>query len=230
MNICQLTNASPSELDPDECDVFAAAAALADAGHEVHLLSPAWPPPPVLAQGFQRQVFGDALASSAPDIVHAHEPFLAGEHALRLAAETGAPLVFTADLRYDSPLALPGPEAAALRSFVEKLGVCFANRCDAVIAPSPALAVRLFELGVTRPIHVAPDPRARSALPAHAVRIAEIYEETRLRRGSRGPAPCVRSDRLHQELSLAWERARPAAPGLARGGPRFARADAALPC
>lgn len=229
MNICQLTNASPSLLDPDDCDLVASARALAEAGHEVALLSPAWPPASGLPPCFERRHFGGAGASP-PDIVHAHEPFLAGELALGLAAESGAPLVFTADLRYDSPLALPEPEAAALRAFVEKLGVCFANRCDAVIAPSPALAVRLFEQGVTRPIHVAPDARSPAALPAHAARLAEIYEATRRRRSARGPSPCPSSARLHHELALAWERVRPAAPGRARVGPDLARVDAALPC
>lgn len=227
MNIRQLTNRSASESATEECDPAAAAAALAEAGHKVMLLSPAWPPAPGRPDGFESRVFGGRGATNAPaDIVHAHEPFLAGEHALLLAAEADAPLVFTAGLRYDSPLALPDAEAAALRSFVDKLGVCFANLCDAVIAPSPALARRLLKQGVTRPIHVAEKASAASALPSHAARLIEIYEETLRRRGERRPASCLRTARLHEELAHAWERARPATCSRAAG----ALSDADSPC
>ena len=225
MNIRQLTNNSPDEMAPAECDLVAAASAIADAGHKVMLLSPAWPPAPGRPSGFQSRVFGRGSTDAPADIVHAHSPFLSGEHAMLLAEESDAPLVFTAGLRYDSPLALPAAETDALRAFIEKLGVCFANLCDAVIAPSPALAARLFEQGVTRPIHVAEEARGASALPSHAARLIEIYETTRRERDNRRPAPCRQTARLHDELARAWKCARPAMSPSAG-----ALADAASPC
>jgi Glycosyltransferase Family 4 len=232
MNIRQITNASSAETAGGECGLTATASALAEAGHTVTLLSPAWPPAHGRSLGFDCRFFGGrASAKAPPDILHAHEPFLSGEHALLLAEKSDAPLVFTAGHRYDSPLALTDTETAALRAFIDKLGVCFANLCDAVIAPSQALAERLLEQGVTRPIHVAEEARAAAAVPSHAARLIEIYEETRRRREALRRTACRQTARLHHELVHAWACARPAAcdrsGGNTLGG---ALADAASPC
>ena len=245
MTILQLTNTRASETDPDNRAVIADARALADAGHDVTLVSPA-EPSASLADRLPRFV-GAALrpllsavspvpvpahSPSAPDTVHVHHPFLVGEEALRIAALHDAPLVFTSTLRYENPFPLPVPEAAHLRTFIEKLCVCFANRCDVVVARNAAVAVRLFEGGVTRPIHVVagehpPEVRAR--------RLGEIYEEAREKRLSRG-GPVRETGacgRLRRELVLAWNKVHPAASSSTRrhrGVLAGFRDGSALPC
>ena len=153
----------------------------------------------------------------APDLVHAHQPFLAGEEALRLAAEHDAPLIFTAGRAYSPPSPLPPGEAVHLAGFLDTLGVCFANRCDAVVAPCPALAVRLFERGVVRPIHVVPDADTPEAAEAGARRLIEIYSEALRQRRARGALrDNARSGHLLGELAVAWARVHPTDPARVR--------------
>jgi glycosyltransferase involved in cell wall biosynthesis len=92
----------------------------------------------------------------AIDIVHAHHPFLLGPVARRLARRLGVPVVFTYHTRYEKyahyvPLSRPLVEAAAVR-----LSTSFANRCDAVLAPSAILRDELRARGVRAPITVVP--------------------------------------------------------------------------
>jgi glycosyltransferase involved in cell wall biosynthesis len=92
----------------------------------------------------------------APDVFHAHHPFLLGPAARRLAWRLGRPLVFTYHTRYEKyahyvPLTRPLVEAAALR-----LSTRFARRADAVIAPSAVVRDHLRARGVTTPIAVVP--------------------------------------------------------------------------
>jgi len=244
MIILQLTNTRASDDDAEARSILADARALAEAGHEVTLVSPA-EDRATLADRLPRFVgaalrpafsalatlSGPATPAPAPELVHVHHPFLVGEEALRIAALHDAPLVFTATLRYENPFPLPAPEAAHLRLFIEKLGVCFANRCDLVVAPAPAVAVRLFEGGVLRPIHVVADydpPAAR------ARRLAAIYEEARAKRRARGPLRDPGGPpRLRRELALAWNKIHPAAPAparRARGVFASLRDGSALPC
>jgi len=90
------------------------------------------------------------------DIVHAHHPFLLGPVARRLARRLGVPIVFTYHTRYEKyahyvPLS---------RSLVEKAAVSFstrfANRCDAVLAPSALIRDELQARGVRASITVVP--------------------------------------------------------------------------
>lgn len=241
MILFQLTNTLVSDQDAEARAILACSRALADAGHEVTLLTPAEQRPVLLDP--RPRFIGAALSPAAcspdeetptetrPDLVHVHHPFLVGEEALGIAERHDAPLVFTATLRYENPFPLPPAEAAHLRAFIEKLGICFANRCDTVVAPSPAVAVRLFEGGVTRPIHVVPD---EDAAPARAARLVEIYTEAVTKRRSRGPVrECGAAGRLRHELALAWNRVHPAAPTSSRGARGVLaglRDGSALPC
>jgi hypothetical protein len=211
MKICQLFNQTPQP---------SSARALGAAGHEVFFLSPADDAPRRLGSParFLLHHPDGSLPPPADDpsfpaeILHAHDPFLSGEEGLRLAARHDLPLVFTADLHYDNPFPLTPAETARLRLFIEKLGVCFANRCDVVIAPTAALAVRLFEGGVVRPIRVVGPPCAAVEAPAHAGRLSEIYEETLRRRRVRGPVgDTPENSRLREDLVHSWALARPAA-------------------
>jgi hypothetical protein len=245
MIILQLTNTRMSGTDADVCPIVSDARALTEAGHDITLITPAEATaslvdrlPRFVAAALRpilAAVSGEsdhpAPTAPTPELVHVHHPFLVGEEALRIAALHNAPLVFTATLRYENPFPLPAPEAAHLRTFIEKLGICFANRCDVVVAHDAATAVRLFEGGVTRPIHVVatchpPEVRAR--------RLIEIYEEARAKRLSRGPLrECGAADRLRRELVLAWNKVHPTASSPTRRfGGVFAglRGGSALPC
>lgn len=79
----------------------------------------------------------------APDIVHAHSPFVTGVIARRIARGSGAPLVFTHHTRFDDyghylgPLA--GPGAALTEAYLRR----FWAGCGAVIAPSGDLAAEI---------------------------------------------------------------------------------------
>ena len=79
----------------------------------------------------------------APDLVHAHSPFVTGVIARRLARDAGVPLVFTHHTRfadyghYLGPLA--GPGAALADAYLRR----FWGGCAAVIAPSSDLAAEI---------------------------------------------------------------------------------------
>ena len=90
------------------------------------------------------------------DLVHTHAPFTMGAAAARLARHRGLPLVFTHHTLYDEYVHYaPGP-AWALRGLVRAYTVRYANRCDCVIAPSPAVQARLRAQGVRSRIEVLP--------------------------------------------------------------------------
>jgi glycosyltransferase involved in cell wall biosynthesis len=99
---------------------------------------------------------GRRVRRLAPDVFHAHHPFLLGPAARRLARRLHRPLVFTYHTRYEKyahyvPLTRPLVEAAALA-----LSTRFAARADAVIAPSGLVRDQLRARGVSTPITVVP--------------------------------------------------------------------------
>lgn len=122
----------------------------------------------------------------APDVVHAHSPFVTGLLARTLARRAVAPLVFTHHTRfadyghYLGPLA--GPGAALTEAYLAR----FWGACTAVIAPSTDLAAEIVErLPPARRgrVHVIPtgvdvagiqavdasDPRPAARWPADAI-------------------------------------------------------------
>ena len=122
----------------------------------------------------------------APDVVHAHSPFVTGLLARRLARGAGAPLVFTHHTRfadyghYLGPLA--GPGAALTEAYLAR----FWSACAAVIAPSTDLAAEIAERVPPprrRRVHVIPtgvdvagiqavaagDPRPEAGWPPDAI-------------------------------------------------------------
>jgi glycosyltransferase involved in cell wall biosynthesis len=122
----------------------------------------------------------------APDVVHAHSPFVTGLLARRLSRGAGAPLVFTHHTRfadyghYLGPLA--GPGAALADAYLAR----FWRACAAVIAPSTDLAAEIRErmpAGRRDRVHVIPtgvdvaaiqsitasDPRPAASWPPDAI-------------------------------------------------------------
>lgn len=201
--------------------VDAQARALGARGHEVLLLAPrpldGAPPEPIGSPGpapryawlpsYQLPVVAppayrmpiplpwtDAMADAsrfAPQIVHAHSPFVTGLMARRLARAAGAPLVFTHHTRfadyghYLGPLA--GPGAAVTDAYLR----AFWGACAAIVAPSTDLADEIRgRLGDDRPsrVRVIPtgvdvagiralasrDPRSAAEWPADVVVVASL--------------------------------------------------------
>ena len=225
MKICQTLNTHHTEDDVRDRSLVARAQSFAREGHEVQLVSPVNAPAGLHEREprFVRRFVGAAEPTEPSEskfdaeIVHAHEPFLAGEEALRLSDRFQAPLVFTAGFRPKKLLPLSPAEADAMDAFLDKLEVCYANHCDLVIAPSSELAVKLFENGVARPIHVVPDSVAAAdtdepAAPSESSRrLLEIYQEAIHQRRARGRAAEVgHMARLRRELANAWRKIQPA--------------------
>ena len=97
-----------------------------------------------------------ALKAFDPQLVHAHHPFLLGDTALRVAAGRGLPMVFTHHTRYELYTHYLAEDAPRLRRFVVELVTGYCNLCDAVIAPSRAVAELLRSRGVTVPVETIP--------------------------------------------------------------------------
>jgi len=123
-----------------------------------------------------------------PDIIHVHSPFIAGGLGRRAARKLHRPLVFTFHTLYEEYvhyIPLPRPIAAFLAKRVSR---GFAQRCDAVVAPSEGLRQILRRDGVTSRIEVIPTGidldmmaperlapmRDRWQIPAHAPLLAYV--------------------------------------------------------
>lgn len=98
-----------------------------------------------------------ALDKFAPDVIHAHQPFLLGERAFRQACRRGCPMVLTHHTLHGRP---GDREALAefrrLEEAARSLAIAFSNHCDAVVSPTPSVAGLLREQGVESPIMVVP--------------------------------------------------------------------------
>ena len=142
-----------------------------------HAWLPSYQLPRLAPLGYRMPVplpWTDAVAAArrfAPDVVHAHSPFVTGVLARRLARAAGAPLVFTHHTRfadyhhYLGPLA--GPGAAVTDAYLR----AFWGACRAVIAPSTDLAAEIRErlpdrAGIVHVIPTGVDVEAISGLPA----------------------------------------------------------------
>jgi glycosyltransferase involved in cell wall biosynthesis len=98
-----------------------------------------------------------ALNEFAPDLIHAHQPFMLGSSAYRHAVRRGVPLVFTNHTLYEryADRTFLG-EIEALERAARALAVVFSNRCDAVIAPTASIARILKSQGVEPAIEIVP--------------------------------------------------------------------------
>lgn len=132
-----------------------------------------------------------AARAFAPDVVHAHSPFVTGRLARGLASELNAPLVFTHHTRfadyghYLGPLA--GPGARLVDAYLRR----FWAACAAIVAPSEDLAREIRARLPARDgdrVHVIPtgvdvagiralapiDPRAGPGWPHDALVVASL--------------------------------------------------------
>ncbi|MGA2760485.1 MAG: glycosyltransferase [Candidatus Cybelea sp.] len=89
-------------------------------------------------------------------VIHAHSPFVTGWMGMRYARRYGMPLVYTYHTQLEAYAHYVPFEANATRFAASRLTRTFANLADAVIAPTPAMAARLRELGVTVRIETVP--------------------------------------------------------------------------
>ncbi len=89
-------------------------------------------------------------------LVHVHSPFVTGWMGLRYARRYGMPLVFTYHTQLEAYAHYVPFEPNATRFAAAQLTRTFANNADAVVVPTPAMAVRLREIGVTAKIEIVP--------------------------------------------------------------------------
>jgi 1,2-diacylglycerol 3-alpha-glucosyltransferase len=89
-------------------------------------------------------------------LVHVHSPFVTGWMGMRYARRYGMPLVYTYHTQLEAYAHYVPFEPNTTRFAAAQLTRSFANHADAVVVPTPAMAARLRELGVTVRIDVVP--------------------------------------------------------------------------
>lgn len=89
-------------------------------------------------------------------IVHVHSPFVTGWMGLRYARRYGMPLVYTYHTQLEAYAHYVPFDANATRYAASQLTRTFANLADAVVAPTPAMAAHLRDLGVRTRLDVVP--------------------------------------------------------------------------
>ncbi len=89
-------------------------------------------------------------------LIHVHSPFVTGWMGMRYARRYGMPLVYTYHTQLEAYAHYVPFEPNATRYAASQLTRTFANAADAVVVPTPAMAARLRDLGVTARIEVVP--------------------------------------------------------------------------
>lgn len=89
-------------------------------------------------------------------VVHVHSPFVTGWMGLRYARRYGMPLVYTYHTQLEAYAHYVPFEPNATRFAATQLTRTFANRTDAVIVPTRAMAQRLRDVGVSTRIEIVP--------------------------------------------------------------------------
>jgi glycosyltransferase involved in cell wall biosynthesis len=151
------------------------------------------------APGYSRRV-QSSLATM--DLLHAHNPFIAGLLALRYGRRFGQPVVYTNHTRLDlyAAVYVPRPLRRLARRLLRWYMPRFAARCDLVIAPSAGLARVMREgWGIRSPVVVVPNgiDLARFRRPAKPAHRSEL--------GLPGSGPlAIYTGRLGEEKNLAF--------------------------
>jgi len=175
MQIVMMTNTYLPMVGGVSRSVAGFAQAFRAAGHRVLVVAPTFPGTPPTEDDVARmpaiqRFYGSEfsvglpvpgmllprLERFAPDIIHAHHPFLLGDTALRSAAHFNVPAVFTHHTMYEHYTHYVPGNSPAMRQFAAALATEFANLCDHVIAPSGSIAEILRRRGVTVPITAIP--------------------------------------------------------------------------
>jgi glycosyltransferase involved in cell wall biosynthesis len=175
MNIVMMTNTYLPHVGGVARSVAAFSAEYRRRGHRVLVVAPEFPDTPAdetdviripAIQNFNASDFSvalpvasglnEALDSFAPDIVHAHHPFLIGMTALRVARARQLPLMFTHHTLYEQYTHYVPGDSPRLQRFAIELATTYANLCDQVIAPSYSIVMLLRERGVTTPVSEIP--------------------------------------------------------------------------
>ena len=134
------------------------------------------------------------------DIAHAHSPFVSGWLAASHARRARIPLIYTYHTQFDAYAHYAPFGARFTRAAMIGLTRTFANRADAVIAPTHAMRERLRALGVTVRIDVVPSSidveRFAGARRSNALR-------AQLGGGGDGTALVLAVARLGREKNLA---------------------------
>jgi glycosyltransferase involved in cell wall biosynthesis len=89
-------------------------------------------------------------------LVYVHSPFVTGWMGMRYARRYGTPLVYTYHTQLEAYVHYVPFEPNATRFAALQLTRTFANLTDAVVVPTPAMAKRLREIGVTVRLEVVP--------------------------------------------------------------------------
>lgn len=89
-------------------------------------------------------------------VVHVHSPFITGWMGRSYARRYGMPLIFTYHTKLEEYAHYVPFEAKTTRFAAKALTRRFANLADVVIVPTPAMAVRLRELGVGARLEIVP--------------------------------------------------------------------------
>jgi glycosyltransferase involved in cell wall biosynthesis len=162
-----------------------------------HAWLPSYQPPAVAPPAYRMPLpipWAGALRevrAFAPDVIHAHSPFVTGVLARRLARSLDAPLVFTHHTRFADYAHYLGPLAAPGGRLTDAYLRGFWRACGAIVAPSEDLAAMIRErVGPDRAarVHVIPtgvdvagiralaavDPRTAPGWPADAVVVASL--------------------------------------------------------
>ncbi len=91
-----------------------------------------------------------------PQIVHSHHPFLIGSAAVRISMKYRIPLVFTYHTMYERYTHYVPVDFKALKDFVIKLSVGYANMCELVISPTESISQILRKRNISSPIEIIP--------------------------------------------------------------------------
>lgn len=175
MNVAMLSNLYLPHVGGVQRSIGSFSAGLRAAGHRVLIVAPLVEREPVeepdlvlvpAIQNFNGSDFAVALPvpglltetfdEFAPDIIHAHHPFLLGDTALRVATARELPLVFTYHTMWEHYTHYVPSDSEAVRRFVILMAAEYANLCDHVIAPSNGVRDTLLARGVSSPISVIP--------------------------------------------------------------------------
>lgn len=159
-------NLFPPILGGTERSVANIAEDLRHQGHEVLVLTYGLSPgldsePGVLRLGLEEKkldrLIRHALDSFRPDLIHAHHPFLLGEHAYRESRRRALPLVHTHHTIYHRP---EDRETLAPLEQLEKatarLALAYSEQATVAIAPTPSIAELLCTQGLRRELTIIP--------------------------------------------------------------------------